>query len=63
MNENAIVPLSTLEIKSLQYAHEQYDEFVDISCPLLTMPEFKTRRELSLNEQVAAALYGKTAHL
>ena len=63
MNENSIVPVNTLEITSLQYAHEQYDEFVDISCPLLTVPEFKTRRKLPLNEQVAAALYGKTVHL
>jgi len=47
----------------MQLAHEKYDDFVDVSGPLLTMSEFQTRRSLPLNEQCAAVFYAKTAHL
>ena len=59
MQQESIVMTSTLEIQNLQYAHERYDDFVDITCPLLTVSEFKTRRGLPLNEQCAAVFYGK----
>ena len=54
---------STLVTKNMQLAHEKYDDFVDVSGPLLTMSEFQTRRSLPLNEQCAAVFYEKTAHL
>ena len=31
---------STLVTKNMQLAHEKYDDFVDVSGPLLTMSEF-----------------------
>ena len=40
---------STLVTKNMQLAHEKYDDFVDVSGPLLTMSEFQTRRSLPLN--------------
>ena len=63
MEQESIVTTSLLEIQNLQYAHEQYNDFVDISGPLLNISEFKTRRGLPLNEQCAAVFYGKIAHL
>ena len=45
---------STLVTKNMQLAHEKYDDFVDVSGPLLTMSEFQTRRSLQLKEQCAA---------
>ena len=63
MEQQSIVTTSTLEIQNLQYAHEQYDDFVDIHGPLLTVSEFKTRRGLPLNEQCAAVFYEKTMNL
>ena len=63
MEQESTVTTSVLEIQNLQYAHEQYDDFVDISGPLLNISEFKTRRGLPLNEQCAAVFYGKIAHL
>ena len=47
----------------MKQAHEQYDDFVDIHGPILTLPEFIMRRSLPLNEQYACVLYDKTAHL
>ena len=63
MEQQSIVTTNTLEIQNLQYAHEQYDDFVDIHGPLLNVSEFKTRRGLQLNEQCAAVFYWKTIHL
>ena len=47
----------------MKQAHEQYDDFVDIHGPILTLPEFIMRQSLPLNEQYASVLYDKTAHL
>ena len=63
MEQQSIVTTNTLEIQNLQYAHEQYDDFVDIHGPLLNVSEFKTRRGLALNEQCAAVFYEKTMNL
>ena len=63
MEQQLIVTTSTLKIQNLQYAHEQYDDFVDIHGPLLNVSEFKTRRGLALNEQCAAVFYEKTMNL
>ena len=63
MEQNSVVTTSSLEIQNLRLAHEQYDGFVDVSCPLLSVSEFKSRRGLPLNEQCAAVFYSKTAHL
>ena len=63
MEEGAIISTSILEMKDLQLAHDQYDDFVDVCGPLLTVAEFKTRRGLPLNEQCAAVFYEKTVHL
>ena len=63
MEQQSIVTTNTLEIQNLQYAHEQYDDFVDIHGPLLNVSEFKTRRGLLLNEQCAAVFYEKTVHI
>ena len=41
MEQQSIVTTNTLEIQNLQYAHEQYDDFVDIHGPLLNVSEFK----------------------
>ena len=60
---SASTSVSVLQVTDLTYAHEQYDAFVDIFQPLLTIPEFKVRRELPLNEQCNAVFYEKTAHL
>ena len=61
--EEAIVSASVLEIKDLKVAHEQYDDFVDIHRPVLSISEFKEKRNLPLNEKCASVFYSKTAHL
>ena len=61
--EEAIVSVSVLEIKDLKVAHEQYDDFVDIHRPVLSIAEFKEKRNLPLNEKCASVFYAKTAHL
>ena len=61
--EEAIVSASVLEIKDLKVAHEQYDDFVDIHRPVLSIAEFKEKRNLPLNEKCASVFYAKTAHL
>ena len=63
MEQESIVMTSLLEVQNIQHAHEQYNDFVDISGPLLNISEFKTRQGLPLNEQCAAVFYGKIAHL
>ena len=63
MTQDSIVSTNTLEVLNLQYAHEKYDDFVDVSCPLLSVSEFKTRRKLQLNEQCAVVFYEKNIHL
>ena len=44
-------------------AHEQYDDFVDINGPILSLSEFITRRNLPLNEQYASVFNEKTRDL
>ena len=44
-------------------AHEQYDDFVDINGPILSLSEFITRRNLPLNEQYASVFNDKTRDL
>ena len=44
-------------------AHEQYDDFVDINGPILSLSEFITRRNLPLNEQYASVFNEKTRGL
>ena len=61
--ENAIVPASTLKIKNMKYAEEQYGDFVDIHGPALTIAEFQKRRNLPLNEQCSSVFYSKTAQM
>ena len=45
MEQESIVTTSLLEIQNLQYAHEQYDDFVDIHGPLLNVSEFKQDKD------------------
>ena len=59
----SIVKCSVLDVVNLKQAHEQYDDFVDIHVPLLTLSEFIMRRNMPLNEQCASVFYAKIAHL
>ena len=61
--QNSIIIPSSLEVSNLQYAHEQYDDFVDIRHPMLNIPEFRVKRKLPLNEECDAVFYAKTSHL
>ena len=61
--QNSIIIPSSLEVSNLQYAHEQYDDFVDIHHPMLNIPEFRVKRKLPLNEECDAVFYAKTSHL
>ena len=61
--DSSIVKRSALDVGNLKQAHEQYDDFVDVYGPVLTLSEFVTRRNLQLNEQCASVFYAKTAHL
>ena len=61
--DTSIVKRSALDVGNLKQAHEQYDDFVDIYGPVLTLSKFVTRRNLQLNEQCASVFYAKTAHL
>ena len=61
--DSSIVKSLALVAVNLKQAHEQYDDFVDIHVPLLTLSDFIIRRNLPLNEQCASVFYAKTAHL
>ena len=61
--EGAIVPTTLLEIQDMKLAKDQYADFVDIHRPILSIAEFKERRNLALNERCASVFYAKTAHL
>ena len=50
-------------VTDLTVAHEQYDSFVDIYQPLLSIAEFRKQQQLPLNEQCDSVFYLKTAHL
>ena len=52
-----------LQLTSLSYAHEQYDDFVQIHLPILSLHEFQMKRQLPLNSECAAVFYNKLAHL
>ena len=59
MEQQSIVTTNTLEIQNLQYAHEQYDDFVDIHGPLLNVSEFKTRGDCSSMNSVLLSFMEK----
>ena len=61
--DSSIVKRSALDVGNLKQAHNQYDDFVDVYGPVLTLSEFVIRRNLQLNEQCASVFYAKTAHL
>ena len=61
--EGSIVSTNVLDIVDLQLAHDQYDNFVDIHRPILSISEFKEQRNLPLNEKYTSVFYTKTAHL
>ena len=61
--EGAILSTNVLDIVDLQLAHDQYDNFVDIHRPILSISEFKEQRNLPLNEKYTSVFYTKTAHL
>ena len=52
-----------LEVVNMTYAQEQYGDFVDILNPILSISDFKQKRNLQLNEQCSSVFYAKTAHL
>jgi hypothetical protein len=60
--ENALVS-SSLEVTNIKYAEEQYGDFVNVYSPILTISEFKKRRNLPLNEKCFSVFYSRTAHL
>ena len=41
--EEVIVPASVLDVVDRKLAHEQYDDFVDIHRPMLSISEFMKR--------------------
>ena len=57
--EEDIESASVLEIKDLKVAHEQYDDFVDIHRPVLSISEFKEQQKLPLNEKCASVFMQK----
>ena len=61
--EGTVVRVSVLDVVDMNVAHDQYNSFVDIHRPLLSIAEFKERRNLPLNEKCASVFYAKTAHL
>ena len=60
--ENTIIA-PTLDVVNMTYAQEKYGEFVNILNPVLSISEFKEKRNLPLNEQCSSVFYAKTAHL
>ena len=54
---------ASLQITNLSYAHQQYDDFVEIHLPILSLNDFKTKCHLSLHSACAAVFYDKLAHL
>ena len=61
--EGTVVRVSALDVVDLNVAHDQYDSFADIHRPVLSIAEFKERRNLPLNEKCALVFYAKNAHL
>ena len=61
MSEVVVTP--SLDVIDLQHAHEQYADFVVIAFPMLSLQEFKERRQLPLNDTCASVFFAKTAHL
>ena len=60
--ENTIIA-PTLDVVNMTYAQEKYGEFVNILNPVLSISEFKEKRNLPLNDQCSSVFYAKTAHL
>lgn len=60
--ENAIIQ-SSLDVINMRHAEEQYSDFVNVYSPILTMSEFKKRRNLPLNEKCFSVFYSRTVHL
>ena len=60
---DTVIISPTLEVVNMTYAQEQYGDFVDILNPLLSISDFKQKRNLPLNEQCSSVFYAKTAHL
>ena len=52
-----------LDVVNMTYAQEKYGEFVNILNPVLSISEFKEKRNLPLNDQCSSVFYAKTAHL
>ena len=61
MENTIITPI--LDVVNMTYAQEKYGEFVNILNPVLSISEFKEKRNLPLNEQCSSVFYAKTAHL
>ena len=61
MENTVITPI--LDVVNMTYAQEKYGEFVNILNPVLSISEFKEKRNLPLNEQSSSVFYAKTAHL
>ena len=62
-SNNVIAVTQSLEVTNLEYAHEQYDDFVDIHQPMLDICMFRVKRGLPLNEECDRVFYNKTAYL
>ena len=62
-SNNVIAVTQSLEVTNLEYAHEQYDDFVDIHQPMLDIRMFRVKRGLPLNNECDRVFYNKTAYL
>ena len=51
--ENTIIA-PTLDVVNMTYAQEKYGEFVNILNPVLSISEFKEKRNLPLNDQCSS---------
>jgi len=60
---NTVIISPALEVVNMTYAQEKYGDFVDILNPILSISDFKQKRNLPLNEQCSSVFYAKTAHL
>ena len=59
--ENTIIT-TALDDVNMTYAQEQYGEFVDILNPVLSISEFKQKRNLPLHDQCYSVFYWKKQH-
>ena len=56
-SNNTIAVTQSLEVTNLEYAHGQYDDFVDIHQPMLNIRLFRVKRGLPLNEECDRVFY------